>query len=487
MKSNVCIIKSENYFYPKEKAFRPACHYPEYPFQGNLSQSNHVYEMVREGFHLLGYDEEHWNTKQWNPLGQLVKKGDTVVLKPNMVMDRNPVEQGTDCMITNPSVVAAVADYVALALQGEGKIIIGDAPVQECDFDKLIQENGYLDLLQFYQEHLPDGITIELVDFRQLRTKAVNGVYHSEQTNQEGVLIQLNELSEFFEKDKNTFDKLRITNYDPDILKQHHNETTHEYLVSKYILEADVIINLPKPKTHRKAGVTIALKNMVGINSRKEYLPHHTNGSKQEGGDCYLKKSFLKEWKNQFLDKRNACMQTKKQYRRAWFYGKCAAVCSLLNQLGGSDVYFEGSWYGNDTISRTLVDLNKIVFYADQNGRICKEKQRKYLIVADMIISGEKEGPLEPSSKQVGMIAMGENPVCFDETVAKLMGAKHEYISTLHHARKPHGDLPLVGEEQPYLISNDARWNQKSLSEVQASDLLYFEPTSGWKEAFEQQ
>lgn len=112
--------------------------------------------------------------------------------------DRNPVEPGTDCMITNPSVVAAVADYVALALQGEGRIVIGDAPVQECDFDKLIQENGYLDLLQFYQEHLPDSITIELVDFRQLRTKAVNGVYHSEQTNQEGVLVLLQRAKRVF-------------------------------------------------------------------------------------------------------------------------------------------------------------------------------------------------------------------------------------------------------------------------------------------------
>lgn len=484
MKSNICIVKSENYFYPKANAFRPQQNYPEYPFKGYLSDSNHVYDMVREGFHLLGYDNEHWNTGCWNPLAKFISPGDTVVLKPNMVMDFNPVEKGTDSLITNPSVVAAVIDYVVLALRGTGKIFIGDAPMQECNFEKLIQENGYSDLIAFYKKNLPNTIEIELVDFRQIRSKAFNGIYCSEKTDQEGVLVRLDELSEFSQKDNVNFEKLRITNYDPEILKRHHNEHVHEYLVNKYILDADVIINLPKPKTHRKAGVTIALKNMVGINARKEYLPHHTNGSKEEGGDCYLKKSFWNKYRNEFLDKKNACMQTKKKYRTAWFYLKCAAVCARLNNIINSDSYFEGSWYGNDTISRSIVDLNKILFYADKKGNLHAEKQRKYLIIADMIISGEQEGPIEPVSKNVGIIAMGENPVCFDEAISKLMGAKYEYISTLHRARNPYGNLKLVGDEYPYLISNDTRWNQKSLNQVKASDLLYFEPTSGWKDAF---
>lgn len=30
-----------------------------------------------------------------------------------------------------------------------------------------------------------------------------------------------------------------------------------------------------RPKTHRKADVTIFLRNLVGINANKEFLPHH--------------------------------------------------------------------------------------------------------------------------------------------------------------------------------------------------------------------
>ena len=45
---------------------------------------------------------------------------------------------------------------------------------------------------------------------------------------------------------------------------------------------------MPKPKCHRKAGMTSALKNFVGANVRKEFLPHHTMGSIKEGGDEYF-------------------------------------------------------------------------------------------------------------------------------------------------------------------------------------------------------
>ena len=72
---------------------------------------------------------------------------------------------------------------------------------------------------------------------------------------------------------------MRITNYDYHEVNRHHRGDRHEYCISEACLSADVIINLPKPKTHRKAGYTGALKNMVGINAAKDYLPHHTKGS----------------------------------------------------------------------------------------------------------------------------------------------------------------------------------------------------------------
>lgn len=58
-------------------------------------------------------------------------------------------------------------------------------------------------------------------------------------------------------------------------------------------MEADVIINIPKPKCHRLAGMTAALKNMVGVIYDKNSLPHRKIGSVEEGGDAYKKRIYL--------------------------------------------------------------------------------------------------------------------------------------------------------------------------------------------------
>jgi hypothetical protein len=34
-------------------------------------------------------------------------------------------------------------------------------------------------------------------------------------------------------------------------------------------------------------GMTCALKNLVGINANKNWLPHHTEGTPEQGGDQF--------------------------------------------------------------------------------------------------------------------------------------------------------------------------------------------------------
>lgn len=487
MYSPIAIIKSENYEYPGvEELFRPDELYPEYPFT-EFSKHNNVYKMVRDGFRLLGLDADNFGKANWNPLGRYINPNSCVLLKPNLVMDVNPTGDGIDCLITNASVVAVVVDYVIIALKGEGKIIIGDGPMQECNFDNLISKSGYDKLLAYYREKLASSkITIELIDFRDLTSKVEAGVYHSELTAEsKGQLVELNTNSEFSNMTDENLRNIRITNYDPNILRKHHNEKKHEYYINRNILNADTIINLPKPKTHRKAGITVSLKNMVGINSRKEYLPHHTNGAIVCGGDEYENKSLLKAAKSSLLDLRNISMQRKKKYGVASFINKILIVLNLILNKAQKDSYFEGSWYGNDTISKTIVDLNKIIFYADKQGVIQKSVQRKYFIIADMVVSGENEGPVMPNAKDVGIIAMGENPVCFDEMIGSIMGAKIGMISTLRHAREPLGALRLVEKEtMPYAVSNDPRWNSVTIDKLGKDSIMYFNPTSGWIPAF---
>ena len=56
--------------------------------------------MIREGFRMMGYDIENYGSVNWNPLGDLIKPGDKVLIKPNMVMDKNRnVSGNTDCFL----------------------------------------------------------------------------------------------------------------------------------------------------------------------------------------------------------------------------------------------------------------------------------------------------------------------------------------------------------------------------------------------------
>lgn len=60
-----------------------------------------------------------------------------------------------------------------------------------------------------------------------------------------GTVIDLAHDSDFFGECKRNIKNMRITNYDPSIMQRHHNEEKHEYYISDYALQADVIINIP--------------------------------------------------------------------------------------------------------------------------------------------------------------------------------------------------------------------------------------------------
>ena len=174
--NKICIVRKEQACYPgKEMEFRPHTAYPEYLFPADLSgEKNDVYEMVRDGLFMLGLDEENYGKKEWNPLGSYVHPGDTVLIKPNLVLHFNSCGGGTDCLYTNPSLVAAMIDYVLIALKGKGKITVGDAPLQECVFDTLVEDSGYQLLVDYYCKK---NIDISLVDYRNVKTEERNGLY----------------------------------------------------------------------------------------------------------------------------------------------------------------------------------------------------------------------------------------------------------------------------------------------------------------------
>lgn len=447
-----------------------------YPQKNNLLEySGEIYSMIENGFKLLNMDKKNTDTSDWNPLNEIIKPGDYVLIKPNMVLERNMGNNGEDCLYTNPSIVKCIIDYAVKALDGSGRIVVADAPVQQCNFDKLIEESGYKDLINYYKNN---NINIELKDMRGLISTKENGNLIQKKINSPGKVINLGTNSEHYEeKDDN---RVRITNYDPSELLKHHCGKTHEYYISDELLKADVVINIPKPKSHRKAGITIAMKNFVGVNVRKEFLPHHKYGSKRNGGDEYKSNSILLRISSRLIDLSNNNLSKNRKNKK--IFSKIARVISGFDKRFISrDKTREGSWYGNDTIWRTIADINKIVYFADKNGNMKNNIQRKVFNIADMIIVGEKEGPLLPSPKYFGTIVMGEDIYQFDLVCATLLGIDKNKVPLYKNITKIK-KYKYFDDSDKYMIkSNCKEYNDKLYNEILKDNTANIIPSEGWK------
>ena len=96
---------------------------------------------LRSLFVEAGLDAAHQGTSAWNPLSAVVEPGMNVVVKPNWVTHHNQNNAGLECLITHPSLLDALCRYILKARPG--RLTIGDAPVQGCDFAQLMAVSRY--------------------------------------------------------------------------------------------------------------------------------------------------------------------------------------------------------------------------------------------------------------------------------------------------------------------------------------------------------
>lgn len=429
--ATVYIAKTNMFTYPKCD-FNPSIRYPEYPFGAELnSEKNVAYDMVRECLKGLGYDKDNYGTGRWNPLGSFLRENNTVVIKPNMVMHKNGNQKVTinamECLVTHPACIRAICDYCVIALKGTGRIIIADAPMQGCNFRELVEKMHFDELVRFYNDK---GIEVELLDLRQFQAEIDRNkvITRKNYTSSEGVIVHMGEKSAHMNSGCNQ--QYQVSDYSKEETMRHHHGSVHDYEIARTILQADLIIDFCKPKTHRLAGITAAMKNMVGITYNKATLPHRTAGSISEGGDAYQHKSWLKrraDWALTEKIRAESSGKLKKAAAFRYIYG----AFLITGRKFGKDDYYIGSWFGNDTIWRTIVDLNYIITYADKTGQLQNVPQRRILCFGDMIVSGQRNGPVSPEPKEVGIILASENAAAFDEVVCKIMGFELEKIPLL--------------------------------------------------------
>jgi uncharacterized protein (DUF362 family) len=470
VREKVAIYKQKILRYSKNPPYFPPSIFPEYPFKDEkIEKGNEVYSSLRQLLNLLNLDSHNFNTKAWNPFSSFISPGHTVLLKPNFVRhfnDSGPVE----CLITHGSLIRAVLDYVYIALKGKGRIIIADGPIDEGDFEKITEIAGLEKVKEFYKDKA--GFNIEIYDLRRERViKKDNKII--ERTRLKGdpngyTVINLGNDSAFKRNPLN-YRTFKGSECIDEIMFSHHNKEKDEYLIANTFLQADIVINMPKMKTHRKAGVTLSLKNMVGVTGDRNWLPHFSGGSSgnnQTGfkEDKVARVKAMCNFLNIYIGPFVKCAKRNLRY---------------LIGLTESDID-GGDWYGNDIMWRTIVDLARIARYTDHKGIIRQDRQRKCFIITDGIIAGECDGPISPLPKPCGVLVAGFDEFYVDIVTARLMGFDPLKIPKFKNILDGNSQWLLNARiENIECASNIKAWH-KNLSDFRGR-CLGFKPYYGWK------
>jgi uncharacterized protein (DUF362 family) len=358
----------------------------------------------------------------------LVRPGDTVLLKPNLVLHTVPDARSG---LTSGELVRAVCELVLEALEGCGRIIIADVPLQSARFDEVVRMTG---LRAAVDDLRAAGAPVELRDLRQEWLEVVDGMHrglHRLPGDPLGyTVVNLGDASELEPLDAHRA-KFAVGDYDREsTAKYHMSSSRNEYLIPNTVLSADVMINLPKLKTHIKSGITGALKNLVGTCGHKSYLPHFRAGGPADGGDEFAVDSVAKVLQREAIERLKGTNRL--LYAAARAVGRRVLRVAMARKPADLRMIMSGSWYGNDTLWRTILDLNKIARYAGRDGVLREEPQRRYLCIVDAVFAGEGDGPLTPETRHDGLLLAGASPVMVDLVACLLMGVDPAAVRQVH-------------------------------------------------------
>lgn len=492
--------------YPTEPPYHPDQAFPELAVLASPTArpgSNPAFALVREALAQLGGGTGRARQAGWNPLAAWIRPGDRVLIKPNWVMDAHPNEAvlgeqlALDSLVTHPAVLRAVLDYAQLALAGRGQLTIADAPLQACDLPRLLQRTHIAALTRHYESLAAAGRPVVAVTTEDMRLEVatvsslpggIGHVYHKTRRDGEDrhLYVQVGESSQL-EPISADWQRFRVTCYDPAAMGETHRPGHHVYCIGRAVLQADCVIDVPKFKTHKKSGITVALKNLIGINGHKSYLPHHRRGSIASGGDEFLAADALKEAGTALQDQQHAHGQP------AWLQRAAALGASGLaavNRVLRQDGTESGSWYGNDTIWRTCVDLNRVLLYANGNGQFPSDHDalpcRRVLHIVDGIVGGDCDGPLNPRPQHCGVVIAGGHAAFVDIASALVMGLDWRGIPIVAGAFAPGAGPPLcrLPPEALDLVGNVDGWRGQGEAVLDGlRGALDFQPATGWEGA----
>jgi hypothetical protein len=325
------------------------------------------------------------------------------------------------------------------------------------------------------------GVKIDLVDLRPEEWHAVDGVTVSTRKLPGDPLgstqVRLDGDSEFVGFDG--CGHLYGASYDTAETNLHHTEGRHEYLLCRTPMDADVFINIPKLKTHKKVGLTCSLKNLVGINANKNWLPHYTEGTPDLGGDQFSKVTRRARLEHKWMSAIKSFLRNRPNVSRLFVPVKKVGRVFFGDT---QSVVRSGNWYGNDTCWRMTLDLNKCLWFFDGEGQP-RADPRRYLSVIDGVVGGEGNGPMAPDPRPCGVVVAGTHPVAVDCVAATLMGFAWDRVPLLRNAFSMRGlDFTPFSAGDILIASDNPAW-AGALDEV--SGTFAFRPHFGWSGAIE--
>jgi uncharacterized protein (DUF362 family) len=345
--------------YPDTPPFHPDTLYPEYPFTKDaLGPQNDTYRLVRQALKLLfpqGYGEPGWN-----PLQHVIRPGDRVLIKPNLV-DASTWQNG---QMTHPSILRPILDYVYKACGPQGHIVVGDAPWAVDVFAPLVRQTGIETLTDWLVQQA--GVPVALID---LNTS----------DPQDTPLVNLGHYSEFSGVQRTWFDghgRPMVVEGEPGVGR---------YRISRFVFDADVVISVPKAKVHCSGGITVAMKNAIGI---------------------------IPAWDGPYNDG----------------YLKDCAHTSDIDQAAGD----RGMYLDNDTIWRTMADLNRIIRYTDEKGVLQSTPQRRLLHIVDAIVAAEAS-QYNPIPYPLNTVIISSDPIAVDAITARCMGFDAQMLKSVQN------------------------------------------------------
>jgi uncharacterized protein (DUF362 family) len=412
-----------------------------------------------------------------------------VVLKPNWVLHETDPAFPIRALVTDARIIEAAAEACLELFPEAESILIGDCPLQSADWPLLLKQSGLESLMARLTKSSQGRLA-----FRDLRREVfarkdgsflvASNVEHGDPRGYREVCLGNRSHLEAISNQAHLF---AVNDYSASVTSSNHRQGDHRYLVSQSVLDADLFINLPKWKSHAKAGITCALKNLVGINGDKAYLPHFRRGAPKWGGDEYRDRGRWLYWLQTTL-RENVQKRSQLAYqilKPGWEIIKRArGIETRLDnpQARPKNFYVAGgAWHGNQTIWRMIYDLNLIIQCADAVGLLHATPQRRYFCIVDGLISGEGNGPLQPLPRETDWVAFGEDPFAIDTALAWFMGFDPDKIPVLRqrheYAGPDWGDFDVAG------LSLEVDSQPVRLAESAIN--FRFVPPPGWREHIE--